>query len=59
MRCDRTVIAYHGYDADTAELLLRGEPFKKSQNDYDWLGDGRTAPTARFSSRVTNSSGAS
>ncbi len=40
MRYDRTVIAYHGCDAETAERLLRGEPFKKSQNDYDWLGEG-------------------
>jgi len=40
MKYDRTVIAYHGCDARTAERLLRGEPFKKSQNDYDWLGSG-------------------
>jgi hypothetical protein len=40
MKYDRTVIAYHGCDAGTAERLLRGEPFKKSQNDYDWLGSG-------------------
>jgi len=40
MKYDRTVIAYHGCDAETAERLLRGEPFKKSQNDYDWLGEG-------------------
>jgi hypothetical protein len=40
MRYDRTIIAYHGCDAEIAERLLRGEPFKKSQNDYDWLGEG-------------------
>jgi len=40
MKYDRTVIAYHGCDAEIAERLLRGEPFKKSQNDYDWLGAG-------------------
>ena len=40
MKYDRTVIAYHGCDAGTAECLLRGEPFKKSQNAYDWLGSG-------------------
>ncbi len=40
MKYDRTVIAYHGCDAETAELLLHDEPFKKSQNDYDWLGEG-------------------
>jgi hypothetical protein len=40
MRYDRIVIGYHGCDAATAELLLRGEPFKPSMNDYDWLGRG-------------------
>jgi hypothetical protein len=40
MNYDRTIIAYHGCDADVAELLLRGDPFKKSQNNYDWLGAG-------------------
>lgn len=40
MRYDRTIIAYHGCDAEIADQLLRGEPFKKSQNDYDWLGSG-------------------
>lgn len=37
---DRTVIGYHGCDAKVAEQLLRGESFKPSQNDYDWLGEG-------------------
>ena len=40
MKYDRTIIAYHGCDAEIAERLLRGEPFKRSQNDYDWLGEG-------------------
>lgn len=40
MKYDRIVIAYHGCDVVTAESLLRGAPFKKSQNDYDWLGEG-------------------
>lgn len=40
MKYDRTVIAYHGCDVETAERLLHGEPFKESQNDYDWLGEG-------------------
>jgi hypothetical protein len=40
MKYDRTVIAYHGCDALTAESLLGGASFKKSQNDYDWLGEG-------------------
>jgi hypothetical protein len=34
------VIAYHGCDAEVAERLLRGEQFQRSQNDYDWLGEG-------------------
>jgi hypothetical protein len=40
MKYDRIVIAYHGCDAATVERLLRGVSFKKSQNDYDWLGEG-------------------
>jgi hypothetical protein len=40
MRYDRTVIAYHGCDAQVAERLLAGEPFHKSSNDFDWLGEG-------------------
>jgi hypothetical protein len=63
MKYDRIVIAYHGCDADTAERLLRGEPFKKSQNDYDWLGSGiyfwDMALTERCDSRTTRRHGAS
>ena len=40
MRHDRVVIAYHGCDATVAERLLGGEPFRRSENDYDWLGAG-------------------
>lgn len=40
MRYDRIVIAYHGCDAEVAERLLRGERFRRSENDYDWLGAG-------------------
>ena len=40
MRHDRVVLAYHGCDAAVAERLLAGEPFRKSENDYDWLGAG-------------------
>lgn len=40
MQYDRTVLAYHGCDIKTARQLLEGEPFKQSQNDYDWLGSG-------------------
>lgn len=40
MKYDRLVVGYHGCDAAVAERLLRGEAFKPSQNDYDWLGHG-------------------
>ncbi len=40
MKYDRTVIAYHGCDTATAEEILAGGTFKKSQNNYDWLGEG-------------------
>lgn len=38
MLYDRTVIAYHGCDAETAERLLASDSFKPSVNDFDWLG---------------------
>jgi hypothetical protein len=34
------IVAYHGCDAAVAEQLLQGERFRKSRNDYDWLGEG-------------------
>lgn len=34
------VLGYHGCDAEVAERLLAGEPFKPSENRYDWLGHG-------------------
>lgn len=34
------VLGYHGCDAKVAERLLDGERFKKSTNEYDWLGHG-------------------
>jgi hypothetical protein len=40
MKYDRLVVGYHGCDAAVAERLLRGERFRPSQNDYDWLGHG-------------------
>lgn len=40
MRYDRTVIGYHGCDAETAEWVLRGDGFRASVNGYDWLGHG-------------------
>ncbi len=40
MRHDRTVIGYHGCDEAVARRLLAGEPFRKSKNDFDWLGEG-------------------
>jgi len=51
MRYDRTVIAYHGCDAETAERLLAGDSFKPSVNDFDWLGQGDLLPGARPRSR--------
>jgi hypothetical protein len=40
VKYDRTVIAYHGCDVIVAERVLAGEPFRKSENNYDWLGAG-------------------
>jgi hypothetical protein len=40
VKYDRTIIAYHGCDVSVAERVLAGEPFKKSENRYDWLGEG-------------------
>ncbi|AUX46689.1 hypothetical protein SOCE26_081970 [Sorangium cellulosum] len=40
MRYDRTVLAYHGCDADVADQLLAGTSFRPSENAYDWLGKG-------------------
>ena len=40
VRAPYTVIGYHGCDARVAERLLDGEPFRLSENEYDWLGDG-------------------
>ncbi len=37
---DRTVIAFHGTYRNTAKRLIAGEPFRKSENDDDWLGHG-------------------
>ncbi|MGB0060033.1 hypothetical protein [Candidatus Binatus sp.] len=34
------VLGYHGCDKAVGERILRGEPFKQSNNDYDWLGPG-------------------
>jgi hypothetical protein len=34
------VLGYHGCDSETAQKLLRNEPFVKSDNEYDWLGSG-------------------
>lgn len=34
------VLGYHGCDADIAERLLAGEPFRPSDADWDWLGPG-------------------
>lgn len=34
------VLGYHGCDNLVAEALLGGIPFRRSENDYDWLGPG-------------------
>ncbi len=34
------ILGYYGCDAAVAKKLIDGEPFKKSENDYDWLGPG-------------------
>jgi hypothetical protein len=34
------ILGYHGCDANVAKKLIDGKPFKKSENDYDWLGPG-------------------
>jgi len=37
----RTVVAYHGCEKDTLDKVLSGKAgLKKSQNTYDWLGEG-------------------
>jgi hypothetical protein len=34
------VLGFHGCDASVAEKLLGNTPFRLSQNEYDWLGEG-------------------
>lgn len=34
------VLGYHGCEASIADKLLAGDPFRLSQNEYDWLGEG-------------------
>ena len=34
------VLGYHGCDRAVGERILKGQPFKQSNNDYDWLGPG-------------------
>jgi hypothetical protein len=34
------VLGYHGCDQRVGERILKGEAFKQSNNDYDWLGPG-------------------
>jgi hypothetical protein len=34
------ILGYHGCDKAVGERILEGEPFKQSNNDYDWLGPG-------------------
>lgn len=37
---NRTIIGYHGTDAETADQLVRGDAFTPSENIDDWLGHG-------------------
>ncbi len=37
---DRTVVAFHGTRRSTADKLVAGATFGKSENDDDWLGHG-------------------
>lgn len=34
------ILGYHRCDAKVAKRLIEGEPFRASENDYDWLGPG-------------------
>ena len=34
------ILAYHGCDRKVAGALVEGAPFKPSDNEYDWLGNG-------------------
>jgi hypothetical protein len=34
------LLGYHGCDRETSERLLLNEPFRPSDNGYDWLGSG-------------------
>jgi hypothetical protein len=36
----RTVVGYHGCDATVAARIWKGEPFRPSSADFDWLGRG-------------------
>lgn len=37
---DRTIIGFHGTDEESAEGLVNGDPFKASDRDNEWFGDG-------------------
>lgn len=34
------ILGYHGCDKAVGERILKGETFRQSSNDYDWLGPG-------------------
>ncbi|MDP1753386.1 MAG: hypothetical protein Q8L22_28375 [Reyranella sp.] len=34
------MLGFHGCSKATADRVLAGKPFLKSQNNYDWLGEG-------------------
>ena len=34
------VIAYHGCDESVRDAVVMGQELKRSENPYDWLGNG-------------------
>ncbi|NOY93111.1 MAG: hypothetical protein GXP55_18155 [Deltaproteobacteria bacterium] len=40
MKYDRLILGYHGCTAADARIILSGNSFHQSENDYDWLGAG-------------------
>lgn len=40
LQYDRTIIAYHGTNRETANRRVNGEPFQASNTEDEWLGTG-------------------
>ena len=57
------VLGFHGCDRKVGERLVSGEAFKKSDNEYDWLGPGiyfwenNTARALEFANEQMNRQG--